>query len=151
YSTFAELDLPIVQTVDVDVSGRLDHYSNSGTAFNPKVGATWQLIPAVMLRGTYSTGFRAPSFSENGTAAAEGSLGENPQVDFPEWSALHNNDEYTQNYPLLLGFISNASLKPETSRNYTLGTVLQPFVDRNISATIDYYNIEKNKAISPAD
>ena len=151
YSAFAELDLPLAKALDVDISGRFDRYSDFGSAFNPKIGTTWQLAHAIRLRGTYSTGFRAPSFAENGSSTAEGFVPENPQVDFPDWSALHHNDQYTQTYGLGLAFITNRNLKPETSTNYTVGAVLQPFDDDSVTATIDYYHIAKQKTISPAD
>ncbi len=151
YSGFAELGMPVFKTLEVNVSGRYDHYSDFGDTFNPKVGAKWTPIPEIALRGTYSTGFRAPSFSENGSSEAEGFITFNPQSFYPAWAALHGNDEYTQPYGLGLLTTANPNIQPETSTNYTVGTILQPFTEPNITATVDYYHIEKKKVISPAD
>jgi iron complex outermembrane receptor protein len=151
YSSFGEVDLFPLKSLEADISGRFDHYSDFGNTFNPKFGLKWKPIDQVMLRGTYSTGFRAPSFSENGSAAAEGFVTENPQTDFPDWAALHNNDEYTLSYALGLESTSNKGIKPETSTNYTVGTVVTPFADYNVNFTFDYYHIEKKKVISPSD
>jgi iron complex outermembrane receptor protein len=43
--------------------------------------------------------------------------------------------------------VSNPALKPETSKSFTLGVVLEPV--RDISATVDYYNIEIDHQIVP--
>jgi len=151
YSAFGELGMPVLTSLEVDLSGRFDHYSDFGNTFNPKVGAKWTPIPQIALRGTYSTGFRAPSFSENGSAAAEGFITINPQTAFPDWAAQHGNDEYTQQYALGIESTSNKGIKPETSQNYTVGTVLTPFEDVNLNATVDYYHISKKDVISPSD
>jgi iron complex outermembrane receptor protein len=150
-SVFAELDLPVLETLDIDVSGRFDHYSDFGNTANPKVGVKWTPFHQVVFRGTYSTGFRAPSFSENGSAESEGFISFDPQVSFPDWAALHNNDDYTKTYALGLLTTANPDIKPETSREYVLGSVITPFDDINFTTTIDYYNIAKHNVIGPAD
>ena len=152
-SAFAELSLPVLTTLDVNVSGRFDHYSDFGDTANPKIGAKWQALKQIAFRGTYSTGFRAPSFSENGSAAAEGFITENPASDFPDWTAQHLNpdgsvDDYAKAYALGLLSTANPNIKPETSRNYTLGTIVTPFDDENFTLTLDYYNIVKHHVIS---
>lgn len=149
YSASAELGLPILPTLEADVSGRFDHYSDFGDTFNPKVGIKWTPIPQIALRGTYSTGFRAPSFSENGTAESEGFITLTPT---PSFSAAHGGDAYGS-FPYSLGLLStaNPNIKPEKSRNYTFGTILQPFTDIDLNGTVDYYNIEKTSVIAPGD
>jgi iron complex outermembrane receptor protein len=44
---------------------------------------------------------------------------------------------------------ANADIKPEKARNYTFGTILQPFADIDLSGTVDYYNIKKTSVIEP--
>src|SRR3546814_5283355 len=50
--------------VSVNVSGRYDRYSGGLDNFSPKVGVKFTPIQQVVLRGTYSRGFRVPSFGE---------------------------------------------------------------------------------------
>src|SRR3546814_17975852 len=64
YSAFAELNAPILDPVSVNVSGRYDRYSGGLDNFSPKVGVKFTPIQQVVLRGTYSRGFRVPSFGE---------------------------------------------------------------------------------------
>ena len=57
-------DLPMAESLIVTPSARIDHYSTFGTAKTWKVGGDWQVIDDLRFRGTYATGFRAPSTAE---------------------------------------------------------------------------------------
>jgi iron complex outermembrane recepter protein len=151
YSASAELGLPITSTLEADLSGRYDHYSDFGDTFNPKVGLKWTPIPQIGLRGTYSTGFRAPSFSENGSSASEGFTTFNPSTSTrvpASWILAHGADGYTGPYALGQLATANADIKPEKSRNFTFGAILQPFTDVDLNGTVDYYNIQKTSVIA---
>ena len=142
-AAYAELDAPLLESLEVDVSGREDHYSDFGSAFSPKAGFKWRPNTAFALRGTYSKGFRAPSFAENGSSAAEGFI----TYTLPAaYIAAHANDGYVQPYPLGLLSAANPAIAPERARNYTLGVVFQPL--DAFSGTADYYNIVKTGVIA---
>ena len=64
YGLFAEFAIPIVKNLDLTLAGRFDDYSDFGNTFNPKVGLRWQPIREVLFRGSYNTGFRAPTLYE---------------------------------------------------------------------------------------
>lgn len=86
----------------------------------------YDLSPALALRGTVSTGFRAPSLAESfysATTVAPTSA----FVQLPANSAAAK----------LLGF---TNLRPERSTNYSVGMVLRP--RRGVSITVDAYQIE---------
>ena len=147
---FAELNAPILKQLEVDVSGRYDHYSDVGGHFSPKVGVKFTPIHQLILRGTFSEGFRAPSFSESGASASEGFINYNPQASAPaSFNNAHNNDAYTQQYSLAEYTVANTHIRPETSRSFTLGAVVQPV--RWFSASVDYYNIHKDGVIAQSD
>lgn len=158
YSAFAELDMPVFDTLDADLSGRVDHYSDFGSTFNPKVGLKWTPLTEIAFRGTYSTGFRAPSFSENGSSASEGFVTITPS-DYADcaWLAAHGatacdpstGDAYTKAYSVGLLSTANPSIRPEKAANYTVGTILQPFDGIDLTGTVDYYHIKKTNVISP--
>ncbi len=61
---FAEFAIPIVKTLDLTLAGRYDDYSDFGNTFNPKIGLRWQPMREVLFRGSYNTGFRAPTLYE---------------------------------------------------------------------------------------
>ncbi|MBU6421033.1 MAG: TonB-dependent receptor [Gammaproteobacteria bacterium] len=158
---FAELDAPVLPSLEMDLSGREDHYSDFGSAFSPKFGIKWTPIQQLMFRGTYSRGFRAPSFGENGSSSVLGFITFNPILSAPAWVNTHcatgsppgtptapcTPDFYASPYGLGLFTGANPDIKPERARNYTLGMVFQPFAE--FSGSLDYYNILKTNVIAP--
>jgi iron complex outermembrane receptor protein len=60
-AAFIELDVPVMKSLDFDVSDRQDRYSDFGTTNNAKVKVRWQPLDMLTVRGSASTGFRAPT------------------------------------------------------------------------------------------
>ena len=145
-SAFYEVQAPVLNTLELNASGRYDHYSIGFDHFSPKFGFKFKPIKQLAIRGTYSEGFRAPSVPEtSGNVVGFVNYTPNSTV-----SAAHGNNAYVLPYALGLNSVGNPNLKPETSRSFTFGTVFQPV--HSISLTIDYYNIRKKNVIySPAD
>ena len=56
--------IPLVQSLNLEVSGRYDHYNDVGSVTTPKVAGTWNVAYGLSLRGTWGKSFRAPSFNE---------------------------------------------------------------------------------------
>lgn len=147
---YAEVNLPVMRSrrfgyLDFDLSGREDRYSDFGSAFTHKFGVIYRPIRQIALRGTFATGFRAPSFAENGSSSTEGFVTETLPASF---IAAHHNDAYVQPYGLGLLATGNPNIQPERSQSYTLGLVLSPVSSFN--ATLDYYNILETGVISQA-
>jgi iron complex outermembrane recepter protein len=144
---YAELDMPVLAQLEIDAAGRFDHYSDVGNNFSPKVGFKYKPIDEIAIRGTYSKGFRAPSFAENGSSSAEGFDTITPP---PSFATAHNNSAYsTVPYSLALYTVANPNIKPEKARNFTFGVVVQPA--SWLSASVDYYNIKKTNVITGPD
>jgi iron complex outermembrane receptor protein len=61
FSAFGEVNLPIVSSLEANVALRYDDYQDFGSTWNPKVSLRWQPARNLLLRGSYGTGFRAPS------------------------------------------------------------------------------------------
>ena len=86
YSAYGELripvlkDFPLVQSFTLTPSGRYDHYSTFGDATTYKLGADWQVINDLRFRGSYNTGFRAPTTAElyNGKSVTFNSISGDP-------------------------------------------------------------------------
>lgn len=146
-SVFFEFDAPVFKQLDLNVAGRYDHYSDFGDAFSPKATVKWTPIKEFALRATYSQGFRAPSFAESHTAAVGGFVNFQPSQSAAAYYAAHGGDGYVQQYPLEEVSIANPNIKPERSKSFTVGTVFQPV--SFLSATIDYYYIQKEDLIAP--
>lgn len=149
-SGYVELDAPIVRQLELNAAVRYDHYNLSGGKASPKIGFKFTPIPQIALRGTWSKGFRAPGPGENGVAgqtffagtAADPILCPNPAN---PTAAGNFAGQCNVSYPGLQS--SNPNLKPEISKSFTLGLIVEPF--RDLSATFDFYNIEIDDQIVP--
>jgi iron complex outermembrane receptor protein len=80
-SAFAEVDAPVLKSLDIDGAVRYDHYNLSGGKASPKVGFKWTPVEQFALRGTVAKGFRAPGPAENGTAGQTFFTGNSPDPD----------------------------------------------------------------------
>ncbi len=142
-AAFVELDVPILKSLDFDVSDRQDRYSDFGTTNNAKVQLRWQPLDILTLRGTASTGFRAPTLYSLYSppflaASSSGTMGQNN----PFCQAPAATGEWTQATCSAQGiglYGGNSKLTPETSENFDFGVVVQPIEDLGI--TLDYYRI----------
>ncbi|WP_363753973.1 TonB-dependent receptor domain-containing protein [Sphingobium sp. LSP13-1-1.1] len=149
WAGYFEIDAPILDSLEVNASGRYDHYSEGFSHFSPKFGAKFTPIKQISLRGTYSKGFRAPTFAEiDPRSSFSGFVGFNPSTS-PDAVAFRQahaaNAAYIANYSLGRGYVGNPDIKPEKSRSFTLGAVFQP--TRNVSVTVDYFNVKKSDLI----
>jgi iron complex outermembrane recepter protein len=146
-SAMTEFDAPLLKSLELNVSGRFDHYSDFGNATTPKIGLKFKPIDLVALRGTFSRGFRAPSFAENGNSEVEGFI---PYGVCPSnLCTAHGADGYVTSYTLGELTTGNKNIKPERSTSYTAGIVLSPL--KQFTATFDYYYIKKTELIAGAN
>jgi iron complex outermembrane receptor protein len=146
WSANFEISAPIFNQLEVDGSGRYDHYSSGQSNFSPKIGAKFTPIKQIAFRGTYSKGFRIPSFAEANALPTTGFVTVTPPAAFV---TAHNNDAYVQPYSLGLTTVGTPGLQPEKSTNFTAGVIFEPVPWA--SFTVDYYNIEKTGAIAGDD
>ncbi|KQN37823.1 TonB-dependent receptor [Sphingomonas sp. Leaf407] len=158
YSAFAELNAPIFEQLDVNLSGRYDKYSSGQDAFSPKIGAKFTPIPQLAIRGTYSRGFRIPSFAEANALPTTGYVTIQPNTLPASFRAQYGAacattptscPTYLTTYSLGQTTLASPDLEPEKSRSFTGGIILEPI--RAITITVDYYNIKKTGAITSAD
>ena len=141
---FFEIDAPFTDQVDLNVSGRYDHYSQGYGHFSPKVGLKFTPTPQLSLRTTYSQGFRAPTFAEyNPASSYSGFSSFTPPASFI--AAHPGNIAYTSTYNIGSGATGNPDILPEVSRSVTVGAILKP--TRWFHLTADYYNIKKSNLI----
>jgi iron complex outermembrane receptor protein len=148
-AAFAELAAPVTHSLEIDAAGRVDHYNTSaGTAFTPKAGFKWTIIPELAVRGTYSRGFRAPGIAESGNAGSGTSVAPAPEdtVRCPVTQSVADCGYAGSSVAILIR--SNPNLKPETSHSYTLGFIAEPFTHNTM--TVDYFYIRRDHEIDTA-
>ena len=64
YAGYVELDTDISDAFNVQAAGRFEHFSDFGNTVNGKVAARLEPIEGIALRGSVSTGFRAPGLAQ---------------------------------------------------------------------------------------
>ena len=148
YAAYAELNVPIVKSLDVTAAVRYDKYSDFGNSTNPKVSFRWQPTQAVMVRGSYSTGFRAPSLYEiNSANTYTNTSTQSDPINCPGGVPVPGKASATNcrvQFQKLLG--GNSSLDPEESKNATLGIVFEGV--KNLTLTADLWAIQLDHQIA---
>jgi iron complex outermembrane receptor protein len=133
YNFGAYFDVAYDITKDFLVNGtvRYEDYSDFGNATVWKLSSRYKFLDdKVTLRGSISTGFRAPSLHQLYIQKAEYSFG----------SSGIEVTEIINNSSTRARVLNVPKLTAEKSNNITLGFGLKP--TKNISFTFDYYNIE---------
>jgi iron complex outermembrane recepter protein len=144
YALYGELNVPIIKSLDVTASVRADKYSDVGTTTNPKVSFRWQPMDSLLVRGSASSGFRAPSLYELHSAQAYTNTGgtyNDPVTCGAAGHAAANN--CGQQFQALTG--GNTNLQPEKSRNGSLGFMIEPMKD--LSLGVDFWTIKLDHMI----
>lgn len=135
---YADISYDITKQFLINGTVREEKYSDFGNAFVWKVSSRYKLLnDKLTLRGSLSTGFRAPSLQQINLQIAQASFvpGEGIQTK----GLVNNNSPQSR----LLGV---PKLKAEKSLNYTAGLGLSP--TDNLSVTLDYYSIRvKNRIV----
>jgi iron complex outermembrane receptor protein len=68
YAGYVDLEWQPVETVTLGAAGRYEDFSAFGDTFNYKLSARFEPIKGIAARGTYSTGFRAPTPAQLNTS-----------------------------------------------------------------------------------
>jgi iron complex outermembrane receptor protein len=142
-AVYAEVIVPIVAGMELAGAVRRDDYDGFGSTTNPKITLKYRPIDEIMMRGSYSTGFRVPSFNQiyNASSIALYSgrdladpgkcPGGRPDATKPECAVVQPN--------IING--GNPGLGPEESDQLSFGMVFQPTDDFNMS--IDWWSIDR--------
>jgi iron complex outermembrane recepter protein len=130
YSAYIDLEADITEKFNLGVAVRAEEYSDFGSTTSGKISARFAFSDAVALRGTVSTGFRAPSLQQQFfRSTATNFIGGVPF----DIRTFRVNDAAA----VALGA---EPLKAEESTSLGLGLVLQPV--ENLYITLDAYQIE---------
>lgn len=165
YALFAEAVAPITEKLEIDAAVRLDKYPNFSANIAPKIGIKYQAMPELLLRGTYSEGFRAPSLAEAGVGGVFAQIGgyrdetrcnetnaiaellqqSQRQTDVDLGDSLLNSD-CSRNVARMTQ--PNQDLEPEKAKIATLGFVYEPADWLSVSA--DWWFVyRRNEIVAP--
>ena len=139
-AVFAELAIPVLDNLEVQIAARFEDYSDFGTTTDPKVAFIWQPTESLSIRGSYGTAFRAPSLHQIGL----GNTDESPTLVDTVRCAAVNIDCDPKEYTAVLS--GNDDLGPEESKSYNLGVIYE--IAENLDFSIDYYNYDIENVIT---
>jgi outer membrane receptor protein involved in Fe transport len=128
-------DMTLIQSLDFNGAFRVTDYSTSGQVETWKAGLSYTPISDLRIRATQSRDIRAPTLYELFAGAA--------------LSASTFSDIHTQTTGVATTNSSgNPNLVPEIGKTSTIGFVYQPSWFAGFTASVDYYNIEIEGAIT---
>ncbi|AVQ08176.1 TonB-dependent receptor [Xanthomonas vasicola pv. vasculorum] len=165
-------DLPGAKELSFDVAARYSNYSRFGDTTNSKFSFTWKPIDDLLVRGTYGTGFRAPTLSDTFGGGSQtfdtftdpcdatfGSLGNagvaarcagQVPAGFRQTDSAGNpvtRRDVQGNAPFNSG-VGNAELEPEYSITRTVGMVYSPHWVQGLDFSLDWYRISISNIIT---
>lgn len=136
-SAYVDLEADVTDRFQAGVAARYEDYSDFGSSVNGKVSGRYELTPALAVRGTVGTGFRAPSLTQAFFRGSTTSFGEGGQLE----NVLNlPTDDPTA---VLLGA---RDLDPEESVSYNLGFVFTPA--NALRLTVDFYRVDIDDRIT---
>lgn len=146
----SDMQLPLVQSFEIQLAGRYENYSDFGSVAKPKIAFSWDVVDSLRLRGAFSEGFRAPNLEQvNATLVTRG----NTRTDWVQCEAdlragrITSFNNCTANIAATARRAGNPDLEAEESTNWTVGTVIQPqFLPATLgdmTFTVDYWSIEQ--------
>ncbi|MFC4931775.1 TonB-dependent receptor [Massilia sp. GCM10023247] len=146
---FTELNVPVIKDLELNFAGRYDHYNDVGGSFNPKVSLRYQPTREVLVRGSFNKGFRAPTlFDLYGpqTTTNSSDTYDDPVLCPGGVAVPGANPNIVCGQQQLVRGGGNPELKPERSRTWSAGIVVEPIPSLTLSA--DYWNIKLKDQIS---
>jgi iron complex outermembrane receptor protein len=137
-AVYVDVEAQVTQDLLIGTAVRFEDYSTFGNDTNYKLTGQYKVTDDFSLRGSISTGFRAPTVGQANYANVQTSLSSGVLVD----SAL-----LPPTNPIAIQ-LGATELSPESSQSYTLGAVWNI---GDIFVTIDAYNIEVTDRISQSE
>ena len=135
---YLDTSFPILDSLVAEFAVRYEDYDSFGSTTNFKVAANWNIIDDLAIRGSFNTGFRAPTVGQANVSNVQTNLSGGVLVD----SALLPP---TNPISVQLG---GTELTPEKSKSFTFGTI---YTQGDFFLTVDYYNIQVEDRISQSE
>jgi len=155
YDSYEKVNSKFVFSTNPDANGNFQQIANAdlGNTFNEvtyKISARWTPIEKVLIRGSYGTGFKAPTFGDiAGPLVFNGSTANSYTCPFPGTSGCIAG---SAQYDLLAGpngLSGDAGLKPEKSKQWVLGGRWDPI--KEVSLGADFWNVKIKDQIHALD
>lgn len=149
-----EMNIPLVRSLDLQIAGRAEHYSDFGSVAKPKIALGWQIVEGLRFRTSWAQGFRAPNLEQINASVVTRS---NIRTDYIQCEAdlrrgvINSFANCNQSSSTTARRSGNPDLKPETSENFGAGFVFQPqFLPESAGRatfSVDYFKYQQKGII----
>lgn len=149
----SDMNIPLVHTLDLQLAARYEHYTAFGDVLKPKVAAGWRPAEWMLVRASWSEGFRAPNLPQ---LYERGIQRSNTRTDWAKCEIARRNGQIANFDACTIsqGVVSNRSgsleLAPEESENFTAGVVFEPPLPPGygrFTFTADYWQVKQQRLI----
>lgn len=151
YAGYVELSAPVLEQLELSAALRYDKYESGEGKATPKLGVKWTPADWIALRASYAEGFRAPNPAENGDGGLAAFSTASDPIRCPDGEnpapGASPDDCGSQSVAIITR--PNKDLKPEESKSYSVGIVLQP--TSSTSLTVDAWEIKRTNEIAQGD
>ncbi|GMG86674.1 TonB-dependent receptor plug domain-containing protein [Biformimicrobium ophioploci] len=138
-AAYVDLEADVVEGWLMGMALRFEDFEDFGTTTNGKLSSSVAVSENVNLRGSWSTGFRAP------TPGQSNAFNVSTEFDLALGDLVNNGTIPSTNPVAALR--GGEALDPEKSTNWTIGAV---FSIGEVDITVDYFNIEVEDRIAPS-
>ena len=146
-SIFTELQIPLAESINMQVALRNEDYSDFGNATVGKIALGWDVAPWMFVRASLSTSFRAPNIIQvnEKTVVRSGTRYDRAAFQVNAVQSVDNVIDSDSRYTIQRMATGAAGLDAEESDNTSIGLVLTP--TDNLIITVDAWTLEKDKTI----
>lgn len=134
YAAFAEVSIPIIDSLEMSVAARFDSYDDFGEAASPQIALRYSPFDMIVLRASFGEGFKAPNLTELYSSRSQSF---NDTTDTFRCAAIGIDPCPTNQVENFSG--GNPELEAETAESLNVGIVLEPL--ESLSLSVDYYEI----------
>ncbi|MEL0631309.1 TonB-dependent receptor [Pseudoalteromonas carrageenovora] len=138
YAAYVDVEAPFTEDFLMGLALRFEDYDSFGTTTNYKLMAQYHVTEDLNVRGSVSTGFRAPTVGQANVSNVQTSL---------DNGVLQDSALLPPTNPIAVQ-LGGTELEPEESQSYTFGAV---YTLGDLFLTLDYYNIQVEDRISQSD
>jgi len=152
-----DMHFPLIRSLDVQVAGRYEDYSDVGSVARPKFAGSWEVFEGLKFRGSWSQGFRAPNLEVINTSVLDRVNG---GIEYTLCEADLRAGRITSfatcNRPVsvLRRSGGNPNLDPEESTSWNMGVVVMPPLPDgwgNLTLTVDRWQIKQKNVVGLFD
>ena len=147
-SEFIEANIPIigkdndrefVRSLALSLGGRHEDFSDVGSASVPKVGLLWSINRDWSVRSSWTKSFKPPNLTDLAISGSQSAV-----------ATFNDPSSPTGRSRVLSLFGTNATLRPETARSWTIGTDFAMPSVPNLLLSMTYFNITYANRITDA-